>query len=100
MTHLDKELIQKLSKLSRIACSDTELDALLGSLQKILAYIELLNEVDTEHVTPLDYVLEEVSTVMRDDLVGPTLDRELFLANAPAHVAGRIRVPPVMKVNS
>jgi aspartyl-tRNA(Asn)/glutamyl-tRNA(Gln) amidotransferase subunit C len=34
---------------------------------------------------------------MREDKVGETLPRELFLANAPSHVGGLIRVPPVIK---
>jgi len=37
---------------------------------------------------------------MREDLVVPTLTREEFLANAPAHVGGMVRVPPVIKFSN
>jgi aspartyl-tRNA(Asn)/glutamyl-tRNA(Gln) amidotransferase subunit C len=34
--------------------------------------------------------------VFRDDVVGPTLDRDEVLAAAPAAETGRFRVPPIL----
>jgi aspartyl-tRNA(Asn)/glutamyl-tRNA(Gln) amidotransferase subunit C len=34
--------------------------------------------------------------VLRDDVEGPTLDRDEVLAAAPASLDGRFRVPPVL----
>jgi aspartyl-tRNA(Asn)/glutamyl-tRNA(Gln) amidotransferase subunit C len=92
----EKELI-KLTKLSRIECTPEERKKLLQSLKNILLYVEQLKEIDTEGVTPCNHVLETLVNVMREDEVGKTLDRELFLSNAPTHTGGMIRVPPVMK---
>jgi len=97
MAKLDKEVIKNLTKLSRIACSEAEQEDLLNKLKSVLAYVEQLNEIDTDNVTPCNHVLESMVNVMREDAIGPTLPRETFLANAPAHTGGLIRVPPVMK---
>lgn len=97
MAHLNKQTIEQLTKLSRIGCSEEEQERLLKDLRNILTYVEQLHEVDTENVTPCCHVLEGINNVMRDDEVGPTMPREVFLANAPSHTGGMIRVPPVIK---
>jgi aspartyl-tRNA(Asn)/glutamyl-tRNA(Gln) amidotransferase subunit C len=56
--------------------------------------------VDTEGVLPCTRVLESLTNVMREDTVSQTYSREEFLANAPAHVGGMIRVPPVIKFSN
>jgi aspartyl-tRNA(Asn)/glutamyl-tRNA(Gln) amidotransferase subunit C len=100
MAELDAKTVKSLIELSRIDCSEEEQAKLLKDLHSILAYIDQLNEVDTTHVSPCNHVLEEVANVMREDQVGTPLARELFLSNAPSHVGGMIRVPPILKPNS
>lgn len=96
MAKLDKETIQQLTGLCRIDCTEEEKESLLNDLKKILAYIEQLQEVDTENVIPCNHILEEMANVMREDIVCQVLDREKFLANAPSHIGGMVRVPPVI----
>jgi len=97
MPQLHKETISKLTKLSRIDCSEEEQEKLLADLKRILNYIDQLQEINTDNVTPCDHVLADMLNVMREDVVGPTMPRETFLNNAPSHVGGLIRVPPVLK---
>ena len=97
MADIKKETIKNLTLLSRIACTEEEQEALLQDLGKILKYFEQLEEIDTSKVPPCNHVLEGMSNVMREDVVGKTLSREEFLKNAPSHVGGLIRVPPVKK---
>lgn len=97
MAQLDKKTIEELTKLSRIGCTEQEQQALMRDLKKILDYIDLLQEIDTEHVSPCNHVLESIVNVMREDAVGNVIPREAFLANAPAQIGGMIRVPPVLK---
>ncbi|MCE5316777.1 MAG: Asp-tRNA(Asn)/Glu-tRNA(Gln) amidotransferase subunit GatC [Parachlamydia sp.] len=99
MAELDKKAIKSLTQLSRIDCTEEEQESLLQDLKKILHYVEQLNEIDTTHVPPCNQVLEDMVNVMREDAVGPTLSRDVFLANAPSHVGGMIRVPPVIKTS-
>lgn len=97
MAELDKNTIAKLIKLSRINCSEEEEEALLDSLKKIINYMDLLNEVDTENIPPCNHVLSDIVNVMREDAIGETMPREKFLSNAPSQIGGMIRVPPVLK---
>ena len=94
---IDAEEIEKLVLLSRIACTDEEKERLYKDLNRIASYIALLGEIDTAAVPPCVSVLETLKNVMREDEPGKTLDRDLFLANAQEHVAGLVRVPPVLK---
>jgi aspartyl-tRNA(Asn)/glutamyl-tRNA(Gln) amidotransferase subunit C len=97
MALLDKKTVDKLTQLSRIRCTEPEKEALLKDLKKILNYMEQLKEIDTENVPPCSHVLEDMVNVTREDIVGPTMPRDTFLANAPSHIGGMIRVPPVIK---
>lgn len=97
MAELDKKTIQALSELSRIECSEAEQEALLKDLQKILDYVDQLQEIDTSQVAPCNHVLEGMVNVAREDEVGLTMPREDFLSNVPSHTGGMVRVPPVFK---
>lgn len=99
MAEINRESLKKLKTLCRIDFSEDEQESLLHDLQNILNYIELLQEVDTENVKPLNHVLSDVVNVTREDVVGETLPRDLFLKNAPDQIGGLIRVPPVIKKN-
>lgn len=99
MAKLNKQTIKTLVQLSRIECSEHEQEDLLKDLEKIIAYIEQLQEINTDNVAPCRHVLEGMANVMREDAVGETMPRELFLSNAPSQIGGMIRVPPVMKSN-
>lgn len=97
MANLDKETIKKLTQLCRIDCSEEEQESLLQDLEKTLSYIEQLQEINTDDVLPCNQVLENMGNVMREDVIGEVLNRELFLENAPSHIGGMIRVPTVIK---
>lgn len=99
MHNLDKDTIKNLTKLCRIDCTEEEQEGLLEDLKKILAYVDQLEEVDTENIQPCYQVLDEVFNVFREDVVLDTLPREVFLKNAPSHTGGMIKVPTVIKAN-
>lgn len=97
---INKEILKNLAQLSRIRCTEEEEKALLKDLQSILNYVEELKEIDTTDVKPCNQVLEEISNISREDVVGPTLSRKTFLDNSPSQVSGMIRVPLVIKSKS
>lgn len=99
MAALDKNTVEMLTKLSRIGCTEEEKESILQDLKNILSYVEQLQEIDTENVPPCNNVLEGLVNVMREDEVGHILPRDLFLGNAPSHIGGLVRVPPVIKSN-
>lgn len=97
MTKATKETIQYLSQLSRIGCPEEEQEAFLEDLNQILTYIEQLQELNTDEVLPCNHVIEGITNVTRDDVVGEVLPRKAFLDNCDDQISGLVRIPIVMK---
>ena len=87
--------VEKVSLLGRLLLSDAEIDTMTHQLGDILAYMDLLAEVDTDQVQPMAHAVE-VTDVFRGDNVRPSLDREQALANAPSRDAECYLVPAVL----
>ncbi len=92
----DKNLILRLEKLARLQLSDTEREEIGGDLDKILAMVDKLQEIDTENVEPLTYINEEVN-VLRTDAVKNQTDRAAALRNAPDTDGTYFKVPKVIE---
>ncbi len=97
MAEFDEKELNKLAKLCRIECTEEEKKALHSQIADVLRYVQQLGEIDTDGVEPCYRVLETLKNIMRDDEIGELLSRDHFLANAPSHVGGMIRVPPIIK---
>lgn len=100
MTDFNKEDLLKLMKLSKIECSEEEKSRFLSSLSRVVGYIDQLSELQTDGVPTCNHILESMSSILREDEITETLDRETFLANSPAHIGGMIRVPPIIKTTN
>lgn len=95
---IDMTMIEKLATLSRIRCSQEQKVKLLTDLKSIVAYIEQLNEVNTELVNECTYVTESLcETPLREDLPANTLSKESFMSGTPEHIGGMVRIPTVLK---
>jgi aspartyl-tRNA(Asn)/glutamyl-tRNA(Gln) amidotransferase subunit C len=92
---ISREEVRKVSLLGRLLLSEEELDRMTTQLGDILAYMELLGEVDTRQVEPMAHALD-VANVLRDDEVQGSLDRDAALANAPKRDEECYRVPAVL----
>lgn len=98
MADINKETVRYLAKLCRIACTEVQEVALLHDMQKIIGYVEQLNEIDTEGLAICNNVSEILTQApLRDDVIGDVLSRDEFLKNAPQHIGGLVRVPTVLK---
>jgi aspartyl-tRNA(Asn)/glutamyl-tRNA(Gln) amidotransferase subunit C len=94
---MEESDFNKLSRLCRISYTEEEKKDFLKSIEDMLSYVDLLQEVDTEGVPPCLTVLETLTNKLREDTPEEPLSRDLFLANAPSQVGGMVRVPPVLK---
>lgn len=93
---LDKAAVAHIATLARIRLRPEELDGLAGELSQILAWIEQLNEVDTEGVAPLASTAQ-MRLPMRADEVADGNCREAILGNAPRTARGFFVVPKVVE---
>jgi aspartyl-tRNA(Asn)/glutamyl-tRNA(Gln) amidotransferase subunit C len=99
MTELNEEMVKKLSHLCRIEITDEELPAFYTRLKRILDYASQLQDIDVAHLSPFSHVEEGGVESLREDVVGTLLPRDVFLNNAPDHIGGMIKVPPVLRQN-
>ncbi|MFD0960534.1 Asp-tRNA(Asn)/Glu-tRNA(Gln) amidotransferase subunit GatC [Paenibacillus chungangensis] len=88
--------VEHVANLARLELSDAEKEQFTGQLNAILKYAEKLNELDTDNVEPTSHVLN-VTNVMREDVVKPSLPIEKVLQNAPDEEDGQIKVPAVLE---
>jgi aspartyl-tRNA(Asn)/glutamyl-tRNA(Gln) amidotransferase subunit C len=83
--------VEYVAKLARLKLSEEEKKKFQKELDKIIRYIDQLNQVDTENIPPTSYVVP-MQNVLREDEVKPSLTRKEVLANAPHKKEGYFRV--------
>ncbi|MBN8688752.1 MAG: Asp-tRNA(Asn)/Glu-tRNA(Gln) amidotransferase subunit GatC [Chitinophagales bacterium] len=93
---VNDQLVDKLAHLSRLQFSDAEKGAIKNDLQRMIGFVEKLNELDLQGVAPLLHMSEEVN-VLRDDEIRGSISRDEALKNAPLHDDQFFNVPKVIK---
>jgi aspartyl-tRNA(Asn)/glutamyl-tRNA(Gln) amidotransferase subunit C len=93
---INAELIQNIAHLSRLELSGEAEQNMIQDMNNILAWIEKLDELDTNGVEPLTHISDEVN-VLRADVVKDTISHRDALVNAPQKDASYFRVPKVLE---
>ena len=93
---IERDEVRKIGHLARLELTDAEIGALGEDLNKILAYVEQLNGLDTTGVPTLEHAAE-VGDTWRDDVNRPSLPREKGLGVAPAQADGCFSVPKIIE---
>ncbi|MCL2109790.1 MAG: Asp-tRNA(Asn)/Glu-tRNA(Gln) amidotransferase subunit GatC [Oscillospiraceae bacterium] len=79
---INADLIAYLEDLSCLNFADSEKAQLGRDLEKILANMARLGELDTGNVAEQSHPFDNVNA-FREDVAKPSLERELILQNAP-----------------
>ncbi len=87
--------VEKIAKLARIVLNEREKEELTGQMNEILAYIDKLNELDTENIEPMSHPLD-LKNVFRDDALKESLPQSKALENAPSKTDKFFKVPKVI----
>lgn len=93
---VSKEEVQYLAHLARLQLTEEETERLSGDMNRILEYMEQLQEPDTEDVEPLEHVID-MEYRLRDDTPEEPLSHEDALKNAPDADSDYFRVPRVIE---
>ena len=88
--------VEHVARLARLALSDEEKEQMRSQLDRILGYIEKLNQLETSGVEPTSHVIP-MTNVFREDAVVPSLPRGEALGNAPDPHEGFFRVPRIIE---
>ena len=89
-------MVQELANLARLEFSEQERAGIQHDLQRMITFVEKLNELDTTHVKPLLFLTENYN-MFREDKVVPSITREEGLQNAPSANDQYFKVPKVIK---
>ena len=89
---IDEKTVDRIASLARLSFEAGEKAAIRRDLEKILTFVEKLNEVDTEGVEPLIYMTEKEDDLRRDE-VDNVVSQEEALKNAPLKDSDYIKVP-------
>lgn len=92
MKVIDDAVIENVSILAKLELSKEEKVQAKLDMEKMLAYIDQLDELDTEGIEPVAHIFP-MENVFREDVVTNGDMREMILANAPEEKSGMFVVP-------
>lgn len=96
MIEITDQLVDNLADLSRLEFDAEQKVVIKSDLQKIIQFMEKLNELDTTGVEPLLHISTRTN-VLREDEVKGSIEREEGLKNAPATDGTFFEVPKVIQ---
>ena len=100
MAKFDAKDVAKLAELAHLSLSEDECESFSRELDKITAYAERIQALDTEGVTPTSHALlesgREGESAARDDTPREGLPRDRVLDGAPEASDGLFKVPKVL----
>jgi len=89
--------VEYIANLARLEFKEEEKEKFTEQFNRILEYIDKLNELDTTDVEPLYHVID-LKNVFREDIVKESYPREEILKNAPSRTEFFFKVPKVIQV--
>ena len=89
---IDDETIENVCILAKLSLSVEAKEKAKEDMQKMLDYVEKLDELDTDGVEPLSHIFGD-QNVFREDVVTNGDNKEAMLANAPKAKEGQYQVP-------
>lgn len=90
---ISDETMEYVGILAKLELKDEEKES---ARQKMLDYVDKLNELDTSKVEPMTHIFE-MGNVFREDEVTNGDDRDEMLANAPEVKEGQYKVPKTVE---
>jgi aspartyl-tRNA(Asn)/glutamyl-tRNA(Gln) amidotransferase subunit C len=95
---LTREDVEHVASLARLGLSNEEIELMQESLSSILGHIEVLNQVDTDDISPTAQVVQ-LQNVLREDTVRESLPQDVVMKMTPGSRDGFIAVSEVMAGN-
>jgi aspartyl-tRNA(Asn)/glutamyl-tRNA(Gln) amidotransferase subunit C len=92
---IDIKTVEEVAHLARLEFDDAGKVEILNDMNRMLAFVDKLNEMDTDGVDPLIYMTDK-KNVMRDDVAKVTLTQKEALKNAPKKDSDYFKVPKVI----
>lgn len=94
---ISEQEVRDTALLARLALTDAELAQMTRELDAILGYMETLKAVDVSGVEPTTHAVPLDCPLVADTL-GPQLEVDQALADAPARTGALFEVPKIIEV--
>lgn len=92
---ITKEEVEHVARLARLELRPDEMERITGQLDTLLSYVAKLDEVDTTGVAVTTHT-GVTGNGFREDVVTPSLPREIALAGAPQQNGESFVVPRIL----
>lgn len=92
---IDIKTVDEVAHLARLEFSEDGKTEILNDMNRMLAFVDKLNEMDTNGTEPLIYMTDEVN-VLREDEAKDSLTQKQALKNAPKKDSDYFKVPKVI----
>jgi aspartyl-tRNA(Asn)/glutamyl-tRNA(Gln) amidotransferase subunit C len=92
---IDIKTVDEVAHLARLEFSEDGKAEILNDMNRMLAFVDKLNEMDTNGIEPLIYMTDEVNA-LREDEAKDTLTQKQALKNAPKKDSDYFKVPKVI----
>ncbi|MDT3697220.1 MAG: Asp-tRNA(Asn)/Glu-tRNA(Gln) amidotransferase subunit GatC [Ignavibacterium sp.] len=90
-----KKDVEEIASLAKLKFTDEEMQSFTIQMNEILAYMDKLNELDTENIKPLSHPVEQVN-IFREDKLKESVSVEEALKNSPDKTDQHFKVPKVI----
>ena len=92
---ITREELIHVANLANLELAPEEVDPMRDQLDKILSYVDKLNELDTKNVAPTSHAIS-IQNAFREDEVRASLDQKDALSNGPQQNGEAFVVPSVI----
>jgi len=95
---IDEKTLDRVAKLAHLDFSDpVARTAMLADMERVIGFVEKLNEVDTTGIEPLIFMTKE-NDVLREDVIVPEdiVSKADALKNSPVKDSDYFKVPRVV----
>ena len=93
---IDNKVVDELAHLARLSYENEAKQEIVTELNKIIAFVEKLEEINTDGIEPLIYMVDETN-ITREDKMKQDVSQDEGLKNAPKKDSDYFRVPKVIE---
>ena len=96
---IDTKTVDEIAHLARLEFNEQTKMEILNDLNRMLSFVDKLNELDTDKEEPLIYMTNE-KNVLREDEPETTITQKEALKNAPKKDSDYFKAPKVIDQGS
>ena len=92
---ISEEIVDHIAHLARLEFEGDKKQAIMEDMERIVSFMDKLQEVNTDDVEPLIFMTDEIGN-LREDSPQITVTQKEALKNAPKKDSDYFRIPKVL----